>query len=199
MTHLQRHGFGSRLYVDLAGTLARDKAVSRVSYDIDMGLWSKRKRKIVADALAGGITTCGAESAALASDLAESVGSSVVRIAAYGGRIYTEEVSPDKLDELVAFTAAWARLCLAQQNRDRGHAFYATLFLKCLGDGAKPPFIPVDPSMARDQARDFYAGYIRTPDMDANPALRRLVEAVRAGEVVTVEGNRSRRTTARAA
>jgi len=48
---LQNHGTNERLYVMSANELTKDKAVTRVTVELDTSKWSSRKRNIITSSL----------------------------------------------------------------------------------------------------------------------------------------------------
>jgi len=188
MTQIQNHGSSSRLYVTSANALTKDKAVTRVGVQIDTALWSKRKRNIIVNSLRTGVATCGADTAELVYELARSVDTYVNMVTSWNRNINSDEVKPDKLDELLAYTSAWLRMRgVPQDGPGRWYRYVEDLALKAIDDGRVPNTIPLNQTMTYDEQREFIHEYLKASDERENAQLQRLIGEIERGETITIE------------
>jgi len=176
------------------GELLRDPAVGRVTIRLNTEEWSTRKKKILIEAVRKGISDCGGKTAEIVSDLCRQYETGpFIHIHQHGWAIPTKELDPDRLDEIIAQVAASLKLAAALEDagrRSRGYMIargrYGKIFLDSVERGETPPAIIVG-HMSYQHRWDFAAKYIRpaTPEQQANKT--RLIEAVRAGETLTVD------------
>jgi len=192
MSQIQNHGGTKRLYVTSANALTKDKAVSSVKVAIDTSQWSSRKRNIVVKSLRTGVAACGWETAELVEALCQSIDSAVNTISRWKHFVFAHEVRPEKLEELYAYTAAWARMAVAAEKPADPYAHYgygrhvARRFLSELEDSARPHTIPLNQSMTYDEQREFIHEYLLASQDRQTDELERLIAAIQDGETIFV-------------
>lgn len=188
MAQLQDHGGTDRLYIKAANALTKDKAVSRVVVEVDTSKWSSRKRNIIIKSLQTGVASCGWETAELVRALAETVGSSVNTVSKWKNYIALEEVLPEKLDELLAYTAAWLRMTLSQEDRSqhRWHNYTEWSALDSLDRGQIPVAIPLSRTMSYDEKRDFIQQYLKASTDREAAALNELIQLINDGATIQI-------------
>lgn len=188
MTQIQNHGGTERLYVVNANALTKDKAVSKVQVDVDTSLWSSRKRNIIVNSLRTGIAACGYETAQLVEALARTVGSNVNTISRWCNYVYKDEVKPDMMEELLAYTSAWVRIRAAAVEDHRYYyvPHYERQALQAIRNGDVPHLIPLNDAMTYDEKREFIHKYLKASEDREAQGLVRLIEAIERGETLTV-------------
>lgn len=188
MSQLQNHGGTSRLFVTAANSLTKDKAVSRVTVEIDTSRWSSRKRNIVTKSLKSGVAACGWEMAELVRALAETVGASVNTVSKWKNYIAIEEVLPEKLDELLAYTAAWLRMTMSQEDRSqyRWQNYTERSALESLDRGDVPVAIPLSNTMTYDEKREFIQQYLKASEDREAVALTKLIQRINEGATIQI-------------
>jgi len=188
MGTLQDHGSKSRLYVSSANRLTKDKAVSRVSVEIDTSQWSSRKRNIITKSLKSGVAACGWEIAELVRELAATVGSSVNTVSKWKNFVAVEEVRPEKLEELLAYTAAWLRMTLNPEDRAGKYRYSPGWMewaaLESLDRGEIPASIPLSNSMNYDEKREFIQQYLKASEDREQAALTALIQRINDGATI---------------
>jgi len=188
MAQLQDHGGKNRLYVTSANALSKDKAVSRVIVEVDTSKWSSRKRNIITKSLKSGVAACGWELAELVRALAETVGSSVNTVSKWKNYIALEEVRPEKLEELLAYTAAWLRMTLSQEDRSqyRWQNYTEWSALESLDRGDVPVAIPLSNTMTYDEKREFIQQYLKASEDREAAALTKLIQRINEGATIQI-------------
>lgn len=185
MAQIQNHGGGGRLYVAGANALTKDKAVSRVAVQVDTSRWSKRKRNIITESLRTGVAACGRETAEIVYELGRSIGRSVNMISCWNTTVFPDEVKPERLEELLAYTSAWLRM-----REEKTRPYYKSFedrALEAIERGEAPNRIPIDPSMSYDEMREFIHEYLKASDERENAQLQRLIGEIEQGVTITVE------------
>lgn len=185
---LQNHGTRERLYVMSANELTKDKAVSRVTVELDTSKWSSRKRNIITSSLETGVAACGWETGSIVEQLAKSVGHHVNTISRWKNYVTVDEVLPHKLDELMAYTAAWLRMAQAAGAYESRYAWripHEVRALKAIERGEVPPYIPLNNSMTYDEKREFIHTYLKASEVREKEAVGRLVDSIKTGETIT--------------
>lgn len=185
---LQNHGTGERLYVMAANELTKDKAVTRVTVELDTSQWSSRKRNIITSSLKKGVAACGWETGSLVKQLAKSVGHHVNTISKWKNYVTVDEVLPHKLDELMAYTAAWLRMAQAAgayDDRYIYHLGHEQRALEAIERGETPVNIPLNNSMTYDEKREFIHTYLKASEDRETEAISRLVDSIKTGETIT--------------
>lgn len=187
MSQIQNHGGDARLYVQVATALTKDKAVTKVGVEIDMSKWSKRKRSIIANALKTGVAACGVETAEVAYHMAHSVGSSLNMIHRWNKNVLAEDVKPDRLEDLLAYTAAWMRIGKTAdlESDPARYIGYHSRALEEIERGERPTRIPLNPGMSYDEMRDFIYPYLTVSENRDDPRLLELIEMVERGDTIT--------------
>lgn len=189
MSQLQNQGGAARLYANVATALIKDKAVTKIGVEIDMSKWSKRKRNIIATALKTGVAACGLETAEVAYHMARSVGSSLNMIHKWDKNVLVEDVKPDRLEDLLAYTAAWMRI---RKTADLGNhsarfvGYYYYRALEQMERGERPARVPLNPDMSYDEVRDFIHPYLTASENRDDPRLLELIERVERGDTITI-------------
>lgn len=179
----------SRIYHASNGAFIRDPAVSAVSVSVDTSKWSKRKKNVIADAIRSGVAACGWASAALVSDLMRSAGDEIATVTKWRNHIDAQFVKPEKLEELVAYTAAWVRLKLASDTNDRryyGPDWTQHAFLKDLEANGPIQQIPLDNRLTHTELRDFIAEYLVEPGERETAARNALIASIERGETISI-------------
>ena len=188
MGALQDHGGKSRRYISSANYLTKDKAVSRVTVEIDTSQWSSRKRNIITKSLKSGVAACGWEIAELIRELAAAVGSSVNTVSKWRNFVATEEVRPEKLEELLAYTAAWLRMTLNPEDRTSRRRYSYDWIeweaLESLDRGEIPASIPLSNSMTYDEKREFIQQYLKASEDREQAALTALIQRINDGATI---------------
>ena len=185
---LQNHGTRERLYVMAANELTKDKAVALVTVEIDTSQWSSRKRNIITASLEKGVAACGLETGGIVKELAKSIGHHVHTISRWKDYVTTDEVLPHKLDELLAYTAAWLRIAQAAGRYGDRYAYYHGPEIKALEAierGETPRVIPMNDSMTYDEKREFIHTYLKASEVREEEAVTRLVERIKTGEIIS--------------
>jgi hypothetical protein len=185
MTQLQNHGTTNRLYVMSANALTKDKAVSQIEVSLDTSKWSSRKRNIVVNSLRTGVAACGWVTAELIETLSGSVGASVNTISRWKNYVYADEVRPEMLDELLAYTAAWLRMDRAAYPENYKIGLYYRA-LEALDRGERLYTIPLSDSMSYDEKREFIHKYLKASEDRKSDALERMIAAIEAGETLKI-------------
>lgn len=185
MSQLQHHGYTHRLYVRAANELTKDKAVSRVTVEVDTSKWSRRKRNIITESLEKGVAACGWQTASIVEKLAATVGHHVNIICRWRNYVEVEEVLPHKLDELLAYTAAWMRIAKAAgEHENRYQPYFEQQALYALERGETPDLIPLSNSMTYDEKREFIHTYMKASEVREKQAVDRLIASIKAGETI---------------
>jgi len=191
---LQNHysyGSNPRLYVGSANALTKDKAVTGVSVTIDTSQWSVRKKNIIRKSLRSSIAACGYEMAELVDALAQSIGRRVNTIGRNTGTINLDDIKPERRGELLAYTAAWCRLRLANAESVHRHHFgsyWERRFVDHLDKGTPIDHIPLDRAMNFDATRDFVHEYLIASDQpDNDDEVEALIAAIDNGEMITIK------------
>jgi hypothetical protein len=186
MVQLQNHGNRERLYAVSANELTKDKAVTRVTVEVDTSKWSRRKRNIITDSLEKGVAACGWETARIVSELASSVGHHVNTISRWKNYVYAEEVLPHKLDELLAYTAAWLRIAVSTGQISRNRSWVEKRALDALDEGRVPGDIPLNNTMTYAEKREFIQPYLKASEAREREAVSRLIDTIKTGEIITL-------------
>ena len=185
---LQNHGTRERLYVMSANELTKDKAVTRVTVELDTSKWSSRKRNIITSSLEKGVAACGWETGSIVEQLAKSVGHHVNTISRWKNYVTADEVLPHKLDELMAYTAAWLRMAQAAGAYDNWYAYHIgheVRALEAIERGETPQYIPLNNSMTYGEKREFIHTYLKASEVREKEAVSRLVDSIKNGETIT--------------
>jgi len=186
---LQNHGTNERLYVMSANELTKDKAVTRVTVELDTSKWSSRKRNIITSSLEKGVAACGWETASIAAHLAMTVGHHVNTISRWKNYVLVDEVLPHKLDELLAYTAAWIRIKEANGGYVSQYSWIRdpeVTALEAIERGVTPKHIPLNNAMTYDEKREFIHKYLKVSEVLEKEAVTRLVNSIKAGETLTI-------------
>lgn len=190
MTQLQNHGGTKRLYVTCANALTKDKAVSRVVVEIDTSQWSSRKKNIVIKSLRTGVAACGWETAELVESLARTIDTQINTVSRWRNYVYSDEVRPEKLDELLAYTSAWLRMDRAgnpsKYSGDRYYPRFERDALACIEEGVTPTRIPLNNTMTYDEKREFIHTYLKASEDRETEELERLIAAIEGGDTISV-------------
>jgi hypothetical protein len=185
MSHLQNHGYTHRLYVRAANELTKDKAVSRVTVEVDTSRWSRRKRNIITESLKKGVAACGWETASIVEKLASTVGHHVNIVSRWRNYVEVEEVLPHKLDELLAYTAAWMRIAQASgECENRYEPYFEKQALGAIERGETPDLIPLSNSMTYAEKREFIHTYMKASEVREKHAVDHLIASIKAGETI---------------
>ena len=98
--------------MDVMNITGKSEALTRITATIDPSLWSSRKKKIILDALAFGVASCGRKTGRMVEELVEHCCHDTmpnVNTGWYGG-VNIDHIKPEKYEEFMAYTCAWLRL-----------------------------------------------------------------------------------------
>jgi hypothetical protein len=175
--------------------LGRCEALSHITATIDPSRWTSRKKGLITKAITDGIAACGKDTAWLVTRMVESeCGESLPSLTRWGTCIRAEHIKPERLDDLMAYTAAWIRLRqskaterIDQWGRKRvvgGISWTEKRFLEELNFHSVSE-IPVNSRMTHKERHMFIREYIVEPDTDQQRARDRLVERINNDEPIT--------------
>lgn len=173
----------SALYKRADNRFAKDPAVVEVTVKVDTSQWSPRKRNIVIEALEKGVATCGYDTGDLAATIADSTGERLIRSHRWSAGIAVEQVDPDKLEDLLAQTAAKLRLSALGSGYE---TYWARQFLADVDTGFEPRYIPLDETLTPAEKAAFLEEYALPDDRALGVAISNTIAMIRNGETLEI-------------
>lgn len=196
----------------------KSEALVKITATIDPSLWSSRKKKLILDALAFGVASCGRETGRMVEELVEHCcGDTLPNVnTGWRGGVAVNHIKPEKYADFIAYTCAWLRLKKATERVVKNpHGYDSTtgglnyqerMFLKRgerhgfspdgLAQGLSTwelrnggQHIPLNPSMSHAEKGRFIREYIVEPNDRQVEKRAELARQIENNEIITFTYN----------
>lgn len=174
-----------RIHHQLRNTAITDNGVVCAQVTYDPSMWSSRKKNLLIDALRSGIATCGHATSDLVATLARSNNANVTQVTRWWGTVCAEDINPDKLEDLRAYTAAWIKMEIAAGSSSP-RSWGSAHFMKDLDRGLKPNDIPLNHGMTSTERAAFIREYLVLPGEDETKRREDLIRMIQDNTPITI-------------